>query len=108
MSPVRGLTLTARRKAQEALNWTVSAHLDGNTLVVRFEDDGHLVAPTIEKATFGRATSVTADQAPDCALTNGVFKAQVLAGSGNWNLRIVARADDGTRFQQRIVVEVLQ
>jgi hypothetical protein len=31
----------------------------------------------------------------------------VIAGEGNWNLRLKARARDGTLFQQRIIVKVL-
>ncbi len=98
----------AQRKAQEALDWDVSARVAGGVLALRFQRDGIAVAPTIEKAVFGRATSVDADQTPEFQYQNGVFAAPVVSGPGNWNLRIVAQAADGTRFQQRIVVEVLK
>ena len=32
------------------------------------------------------------------------LRAPVMAGKGNWNLRLRARAEDGTLFQQRIIV----
>jgi len=34
--------------------------------------------------------------------------APVKAGAGNWNLRVKMRAENGTLFQQRIVVEVVR
>lgn len=93
------------RMAQIALNWTVSARLNDDQLVLTFSQDGHAVQPIIERAVFGRATSVTADQTPDFEFDGTAFLATVDAGDGNWNLRITARAADGTLFQQRIVVE---
>jgi nitrogen fixation protein FixH len=83
----------------------VSARLNGDQLVLTFLQDGHAVQPVIERAVFGRATSVTADQTPEFQFDGTAFRATVEAGEGNWNLRISARATDGTLFQQRIVVE---
>ena len=97
----------AQRSAQEALEWDVTATLKGDQLTLRFGQDGRAVAPQIRSAVFGRATSVAADQIPDFTYEEGQFTAQVAAGPGNWNLRIVVVADDGTRFQQRLKVEVL-
>lgn len=96
------------RAAQEALAWDVSALLDDDILELKFQKDGALLAPQIESAVFGRATSVAADQQPQFAQIDGVYKATVTAGPGNWNLRVVARAEDGTRFQQRIIVGVAE
>jgi hypothetical protein len=33
------------------------------------------------------------------------LRAPVVAGPGNWNLRLKARADSGVLFQQRVIVE---
>lgn len=93
------------RAAQSALGWDVSAKLSGDTLTLAFARDGDAVAPVIERATFGRATSVAADQTPAFSYDGRAFVAKVDAGAGNWNLRVVARAADGTVFQQRIIVE---
>jgi len=93
------------RTAQAALGWDVSAKVSGNTLTLAFERDGMAVAPVIERATFGRATSVAADQTPNFTFDGRAFVADVEAGAGNWNLRVVALSADGTRFQQRIIVE---
>jgi len=93
------------RSAQEALGWTVSARLSGDTLVLAFKDGSSAVAPVIESAVFGRATTVASDQIPSFAFDGEAFVAPVAAGDGNWNLRIIVRAADGTIFKQRIVVE---
>ncbi|MEM6940738.1 MAG: FixH family protein [Pseudomonadota bacterium] len=96
------------RAAQEALSWDVSATLQGDLLTLRFARDGVAVVPLIERAVFGRATSVAADQAPAFTFRNGVFTAPVVAGEGNWNLRVVARSANGTLFKQRIVVKAIK
>lgn len=102
------------RAAQQALGWEVSANLDGNTLSLEIREEGQPIAPVIEQATFGRATSVAQDETPDFVFDGQALRATVLrAGDlgpdgarGNWNLRIKARAADGTLFQQRIIVSV--
>lgn len=92
------------RAAQIALNWDVDARLEETNLVVTFSKNGVPVKPVIESAVFGRATSVADDQMPEFSFDGTAFVAPIEAPSGNWNLRIVARSENGTRFQQRIVV----
>ena len=93
------------RSAQEALNWQVSANVsEAGVLRLEVARDGTAVAPEIVTATFGRATSVAWDQTPAFDFDGDAFVAQVKAGPGNWNLRLVARAEDGTMFQQRVIV----
>jgi len=94
------------RAAQEALNWTVAARLEGQDLVLSVRQDGQALEPIIENAIFGRATMVTADQTPAFVFDGSDFRAPVNAGAGNWNLRLRARAVDGTLFQQRVIVQV--
>ncbi len=94
------------RAAQEALGWEVAASVIGDELVLTFAGAAGPVEPVIERAVFGRATSVAADQVPDFRFDGTAFRAPVTAGRGNWNLRIEARAADGTLFRQRIVVPV--
>lgn len=94
------------RIAQEALNWEVSARVAGDVLRLSILKDGNPQSPQIERAIFGRATSVVADQTPDFRFDGTAFLAPVKAGPGNWNLRLKARSADGTLFQQRIIVEV--
>ncbi|MEM9435170.1 MAG: FixH family protein [Pseudomonadota bacterium] len=92
------------RAAQEALEWDVSASLRDGHLYLTFAKQNQPVIAQIESAVFGRATSVANDQTPAFSFDGTAFVAPVEAGTGNWNLRIVARAADGTTFQQRIVV----
>ena len=96
------------RAAQEALGWEVSAKVVGGELILTIDDANGPVQPAIEKAIFGRATSVRDDQVPEFAHNGTAFAAPVMSDGGNWNLRIEARAEDGTLFRQRIVVNVEQ
>lgn len=93
-----------KRAAQQALGWDVSAWLDGNVLHLRILEEDRAIAPQIEEAIFGRATSVARDQSPRFVFDGTALVAPVDAGGGNWNLRLRARAADGTRFEQRIIV----
>lgn len=94
------------REAQIALGWDASARLEGNMLYLTLTKDDIAVDPMIESAIFGRATNVAQDQNPEFHFDGQRHAALVQAGPGNWNLRLKARAADGTLFQQRIVVEV--
>ncbi len=104
-SYVASQTFDADRDAQETLEWDVSAHIAGDTLRLIITRDGIAQVPVIEQATFGRATSVARDQELALTFDGTAFTAPVTAGTGNWNLRLKARADNGTLFQQRIIVQ---
>jgi nitrogen fixation protein FixH len=93
---------------QLALNWDVSATLEGNELALVIVKDGVAIAPRIEQAIFGRATSVKQDQTPDFAFDGKALRARVVVNGGNWNLRLKMRSEDGTLFQQRVVVKVIR
>ncbi|MEO9897219.1 MAG: FixH family protein [Paracoccaceae bacterium] len=105
-SYVASQSFDANRKAQLALGWDVSAQLDGHVLSLVVLQGGEPIAPVIESATFGRATNVAFDETPVFEFDGTALRASVIAGEGNWNLRLRARAKDGTLFQQRIIVEV--
>lgn len=111
-SYVASQSFDADRAAQEALDWDVSARLDRGSLWLRFDKAGTPVQPEIVKAVFGRATVAAADRSPNFAWTGSEFVAPLRIGAdearGNWNLRLVARAEDGTVFKQRVVVEVVR
>lgn len=104
-SYVASQTFEADRAAQSALEWEAAARLQEGQLVLTISRHGQPIEVQIERAVFGRATSVVADQIPEFTFDGGAFVAPVVAGQGNWNLRLVARAADGTQFRQRIVVE---
>lgn len=97
------------RASQEALGWDVAAVLDQQgTLRLSFDSANGPVQPLITYAVLGRATSVAQDQTPAFHYDGTAFVADVDLGSGNWNLRLVAKAADGTEFKQRIIVKVLK
>ena len=92
------------RAAQLALGWDVSATLEDHTLSLFILENGKPIDVEVESATFGRATNVQFDETPDFIFDGRAMRAQVNAGTGNWNLRLRLRAKDGTLFQQRIIV----
>ena len=106
-SYVASQTFDSDRDAQVGLGWDVSATLRQHDLALRVLDDGRPIAPVVEGATFGRATSVQRDQSPDFTFDGDALHAAVNGGPGNWNLRVKLRSPDGTLFQQRIIVTVL-
>ena len=105
-SYVAGQSFDKDRSAQLALDWDVSARLEGHVLSLTILQDGTPIAPEIVSATFGRATNVAFDETPAFTFDGQALRADVVAGEGNWNLRIKARAQDGTLFQQRVIVAV--
>ncbi|MGB5864758.1 MAG: FixH family protein [Sulfitobacter sp.] len=96
------------RADQLALGWDVSAQISGNLLTLEILENGTAISPKIEQAIFGRATSVTQDQTPEFIFDGTALQATVKGGLGNWNLRLRLRADDGTLFQQRVIVRALK
>ena len=96
------------RAAQIALGWDVSAELKGEILILRISKNGVAIAPEILSATLGRATHTAQDQVPDLVFYDDAYRAQVGLSAGNWNLRLVARADEGTIFRQRVLIEAEQ
>ncbi len=94
-----------RKAAQEALGWSVSAKHAGGLLILRITgEDGAPVAVADLDATVGRATHVQDDQTPDFRFDGTAYVAPVALGDGNWNIRMTARAQDGTLFEQRVVL----
>ena len=106
-SYVAGQVFDENRAAQEALGWDVSAELNGNDLSLVIMENGTPISPTIEQATGGGATHGGQDQVPDFVFDGDALRAVIEGGSGNWNLRLKARSEDGTLFEQRVIVRVV-
>jgi nitrogen fixation protein FixH len=93
----------ADRAAQNALGWTLDTTLTHTQLSLAITDEaGETVTPKIVSATLGRATNVAQDMTPEFTIVDGVMIADVDAGAGYWNLRIVLEAEDGTVFRRRV------
>ncbi|WP_147124435.1 FixH family protein [Shimia ponticola] len=102
-SYVASQSFDANRRAQEALGWDVSVTIKEAKLVLHFQGIDGPVMPVIELATLGRATTVAEDQNLEFVQSDDSFTASIAPlRDGNWNLRLVARAEDGTQFQRRI------
>ena len=96
-----------RQAAQEALDWTVQANAEGGLISLSITDaEGAPVRVADLSATLGRATHLRDDIAPDFQFDGTAYVAPVELGAGNWNIRMVAHADDGTEFTQRVVLHV--
>lgn len=104
-SYVASQTFNDRKAAQEALGWDISAHHKAGILTLGITDpQGAPVEVADLKATVGRATHVKDDVAPDFIFNGSAYVAPVDLGDGNWNIRMIALADDGTEFKQRVVL----
>lgn len=95
------------RTAQTALGWSVLAQARGDEVVLSITDaDGAPVEAASLEATLGRATHVRDDQTPAFIFDGTRYVAPAQLAPGNWNLRMKALADDGTVFQQRVILHI--
>ncbi|NYS24440.1 FixH family protein [Rhodobacteraceae bacterium 2376] len=93
--------------AQLALGWDVRARVEDGLLTIAFADaDGGAVDVASMQAVVGRATHVQDDFVPEFSYYSGTFTAPVDIRPGNWNIRLVAHAPDGTEFRQRVILHV--
>ena len=106
-SYVASQTFDAQRAAQLALGWSVRAHArDGQVILSITDAEGAPVEVADLKATVGRATHVKDDIAPEFVFDGKAYVATAELGKGNWNIRMIARAEDGTEFIQRVILHV--
>lgn len=106
-SYVASQSFEADRDAQDALNWTVVADASPERLVLSVTDlRGQQVHPTVEAATLGRATHTGDDQRPKFRVGPEGMVADVVLEPGYWNLRLILRAEDGTKFRRRLPITV--
>lgn len=97
----------AKRDAQLALGWSVFAEVQGDRLILSITDrEGNPVEVNGLDATLGRATHVKDDTRPAFEFDGRAYVATADLSPGNWNIRMTARADDGTEFSQRVILRV--
>ena len=95
------------REAQESLGWSVSARAGDGELHLQLTDSkGVPVEAEMLSATLGRATHVRDDSTPEFTFDGHRYVAKADLDPGNWNIRMEARAADGTVFRQRVVLHV--
>ena len=107
-SYVASQAFNERKAAQEALGWEITAdHRDG-LLMLSINDEYGPVEVQSLTATLGRATTVADDLSPDFKFDGSAYVAPLELRDGNWNIRMVAIAPDGTTFQQRVILHVVK
>lgn len=106
-SYVASQEFNSRKAAQVALGWSVRAESQGGLVILYITDkDGAPVKVASLTATVGRATHVRDDLQPDFVFDGTAYAAPAELGKGNWNIRMLARAVDGTEFSQRVILHV--
>ncbi|NDW46665.1 FixH family protein [Ruegeria sp. PrR005] len=106
-SYVASQEFNTRLHEQEALGWSVRADAAGGLVTLSITDQaGQPVEVADLKAVVGRATHVKEDIEPVFTFDGTAYVAKAELGDGNWNIRMVARAEDGTEFTQRVVLHV--
>ncbi len=100
---VASQSFNRRLAAQKALGWQVTADLTRERIVLDIRDrTGRPAAVQSLTVTIGRATERSEDVTPPLVRrADGAFEAPLALGPGLWELRIRARAADGTEFFQR-------
>lgn len=106
-SYVASQSFDKNRNAQQALGWSVRAESRKGQLLLSVTDaQGAPVEVARLDATLGRATHVQDDSTPDFAFDGKRYVAPADLAPGNWNIRMVAEAEDGTVFRQRVILHV--
>lgn len=106
-SYVASQTFDATKSAQEALGWTVEAEWQEGVLSLAITDaSGASVEAQKLDALVGWATSTRDDVRPDFSYDGTAYRTPLILEPGNWNIRLKAVAEDGTLFQQRIVLYI--
>ena len=103
-SYVASQEFNARLQEQQALGWEIQAEATGGLLVLRIVDQTGAPVEVAElQAVVGRATHVKDDFSPDFTFDGLAYAAP---GEGNWNIRLIAKAKDGSEFAQRVPLYV--
>lgn len=106
-SYVASQSFDRNRAEQQSLGWKVSAAVeDGSVTLSVTDSEGLPVEVDALDATLGRATHVKDDMTPAFIYDGSRYIAPADLAPGNWNIRMVATADDGTVFRQRVVLHV--
>lgn len=106
-SYVASQTFDDDRAAQEALGWQTDVRLEEGVLHLTFTDaEGAPVRAELVDVTLGRSTHVRDDQTPAFRWTGQDYIAPVDLDGGNWNIRMLARSEDGIEFKQRMIFYV--
>ena len=79
---------------------------DGRVILSITDSAGAPVEVAKLSAVLGRATQIKDDLEPEFEFDGVNYVAPVELGPGNWNIRMNARATNGTEFRQRVILHV--
>lgn len=93
--------------AQRGLGWTLGHRYENGRLVLSFRDkDGQPVVVERLSALIGRTTEAAEDKTPDFTPQGGDYVAEVDLPKGKWMILLEAFDKAGTRFHQRLDLQV--
>lgn len=99
----------AKRNAQAALGWTVTAeYVPGKITLAVTDSAGFAVRVGSIEASIGRATHVASDVAPEWSFDGQSYSGSAELAPGHWQVRMMAHATDGTLFERRIPLFVAE
>lgn len=101
-SYVAGQGFNDRKAAQEALGWVLTpSYAEGRVDLAFTDGDGLPVAVQDLQVLIGRTTSNADDAQPVFRQEGPLYSADLPLGTGKWMVKVTARAEDGTLFEQR-------
>lgn len=101
-SYVAGQGFEERKSAQEALGWTMTpAYADGRMTLAFRDANGAAVKVQELQVLVGRTTAAKDDHWPEFSAAGSDYAALLSLGPGKWMVKVTARAEDGTLFEQR-------
>lgn len=91
-----------RKEAQEALGWTMQPSFEAGRIKLAFLDSAGLPVRVTElQVLVGRTTEAKDDVWPVFAPMGDVYVADLRLAHGKWMVKVTAKAEDGTIFEQR-------
>lgn len=92
----------ARKAAQEALGWSMAPAYEQGRMTLAFTGaDGQPVQVQELQVLVGRTTETSDDHFPAFAFEGDRYAADLPLATGKWMVKVTARSDDGTLFEQR-------
>ncbi|MDF1873355.1 FixH family protein [Vannielia sp.] len=97
-----------RKAEQVALGWVAEPRYENGVLTVAVTEaeTGKLAKVEEFTAMVGRTTERQHDREPEFALGAEGFSSPMELGPGRWEIRVQAKAADGTDFIQRLILTV--
>lgn len=98
-----------KRTAQQALGWKMTHSYTDGLLRLSFQNaKGSAVAVKDLSVLVGRSTEARNDIRPAFVWTGAGFQAAADLARGKWMMRVQARAEDGTLFEQRVDLQITE